>query len=172
MNTVQQWGPQHDKPTSSGGRRWPRYLSLAAFVVLLALPFWVTNVVIGISIAIMVLRVGRWIYRRVDKAGASKGVELPAGVDPLELALERTRALGGGVYLGTSGNGGGNHGGWVCARREHAVLLLGPPGPVSHCSVRVRHCANSPASDGSTWILRPLRRPAVTWMAWRSPRWT
>jgi DNA replication protein DnaC len=27
------------------------------------------------------------------------------------------------------------------------VILLGPPDPVSHCSLRVRHCANSPASD-------------------------
>jgi DNA replication protein DnaC len=52
------------------------------------------------------------------------------------------------------------------------VILLGPPDPVSHCSIRDRHCANSPFSDGSTWILRPLRRPAVTWTAWRCPRWT
>ena len=52
------------------------------------------------------------------------------------------------------------------------VILLGPPDPVSHCSLRVRHCANSPASDGSTWILRPLRRPAVTCTACRCPRWT
>jgi DNA replication protein DnaC len=52
------------------------------------------------------------------------------------------------------------------------VILLGPPDPVSHCSFRVRHCANSPASDGSTWILRPFRRPAVTCTAWRWPRWT
>jgi DNA replication protein DnaC len=52
------------------------------------------------------------------------------------------------------------------------VILLGPPDPVSHCSLHVRHCANSPASDGSTWILRPLRRPAVTCTAWRWPRWT
>jgi DNA replication protein DnaC len=27
------------------------------------------------------------------------------------------------------------------------VILLGPPDPVSHCPPRVRHCANSPASD-------------------------
>jgi len=26
-------------------------------------------------------------------------------------------------------------------------LLIGPPDPVSHCPLRVRHCANSPASD-------------------------
>jgi DNA replication protein DnaC len=52
------------------------------------------------------------------------------------------------------------------------VVLLGPPDPVSHCSLRVRHCANSPASDGSTWILKPFRRPAVTCTAWRCPRWT
>ncbi len=27
------------------------------------------------------------------------------------------------------------------------VILLGPPDPVSHCPFRVRHCANSPASE-------------------------
>jgi DNA replication protein DnaC len=27
------------------------------------------------------------------------------------------------------------------------IVLLGPPDPVSHCPLRVRHCANSPASD-------------------------
>jgi DNA replication protein DnaC len=27
------------------------------------------------------------------------------------------------------------------------VILLGPPDLVSHCPLRVRHCANSPASD-------------------------
>jgi hypothetical protein len=27
------------------------------------------------------------------------------------------------------------------------VVLLGPSDPVSHCPVRIRHCANSPASD-------------------------
>jgi DNA replication protein DnaC len=52
------------------------------------------------------------------------------------------------------------------------VILLGPPDPVSQCSLRVRQCANSPASDGNTWILRPLRRPAVTCTACRCPRWT
>jgi DNA replication protein DnaC len=27
------------------------------------------------------------------------------------------------------------------------IVLLGPPDPVSHCPLRVAHCANSPASD-------------------------
>jgi DNA replication protein DnaC len=34
---------------------------------------------------------------------------------------------------------------WI---EEHAnVCLIGPPDPFSHCPFRVRHCANSPASD-------------------------
>jgi DNA replication protein DnaC len=34
---------------------------------------------------------------------------------------------------------------WIDDRES--VILLGPPDPVSHCPFRVRHCANSPASD-------------------------
>ena len=52
------------------------------------------------------------------------------------------------------------------------VVLLGPPGPGSHCPPRRRHCANSPASGPETWIRRPLRRPLVTWIACSSPRLT
>jgi hypothetical protein len=55
---------------------------------------------------------------------------------------------------------------------KDCIVALGPPDPVSHCPFRVRHCANSPASDWSTWILRPLRRPVVTCTACRCPRWT
>jgi DNA replication protein DnaC len=61
-------------------------------------------------------------------------------------------------------------GSWIDDRES--IVFVGEPDPVSHCSFRVRHCANSPASDGSTWILRPFRRPAVTCTAWRWPRWT
>jgi len=52
------------------------------------------------------------------------------------------------------------------------VLLLGPPGPPSHCPPRLGHCANSPASAPETWIRKPLRLPLVTSNACSSPRWT
>jgi hypothetical protein len=52
------------------------------------------------------------------------------------------------------------------------VLLIGPPGPGSHCPPRLRHGVNSPASGPETWIRNPLRRPFVTSIARSSPRWT
>jgi hypothetical protein len=52
------------------------------------------------------------------------------------------------------------------------VVLLGPPGPASHCPPRRRHCANSPASAPETWTRKPLRRPFVPSTARKSPRWT
>src|SRR3954465_8555175 len=52
------------------------------------------------------------------------------------------------------------------------VILLGPPGPGSHCPPRVHRWANSPRSPPDALILSPFRRPWVTWMAVSSPRWT
>jgi IstB-like ATP binding protein len=52
------------------------------------------------------------------------------------------------------------------------IVMLGPPGPSSHCPPRRRHWSNSPAESLDTWILSPLRRPLVTWTASSSPRWT
>ena len=34
---------------------------------------------------------------------------------------------------------------WIADRE--AIILIGDPDPVSHCPLRVRHCAKSPASD-------------------------
>ena len=42
------------------------------------------------------------------------------------------------------------------------LLLVGPPGPGSHCPPRRRHWSNSPASEPETWIRNPLRLPLVT----------
>jgi len=36
-------------------------------------------------------------------------------------------------------------GAWIDARES--VIFVGEPDPVSHCPLRVCHCANSPASD-------------------------
>jgi len=44
--------------------------------------------------------------------------------------------------------------------------------PGSHCPPRACHWSNSPASVSDTLILRPFRRPWVTWTARSSPRWT
>ena len=52
------------------------------------------------------------------------------------------------------------------------VLLIGPPDHLSHCPPRCRHWSNSPAPSPDTLILRPFRRPLVTWTAFSSPRWT
>jgi hypothetical protein len=52
------------------------------------------------------------------------------------------------------------------------VILLGPPTPWSHCPPRCGHWSNSPAPFSDTLILRPFRRPLMTWTACSSPRWT
>ena len=51
-------------------------------------------------------------------------------------------------------------------------LILGPSDHLSHCPPRCRHWSNSPAPSPDTLILRPFRRPLVTWTASSSPRWT
>jgi IstB-like ATP binding protein len=61
-------------------------------------------------------------------------------------------------------------GSWIDDRES--VILIGEPGPGSHCPPRCRHWSNSPASASDTLILRPFRRPLVTWTASSSPRWT
>ena len=61
-------------------------------------------------------------------------------------------------------------GSWIDDRES--VILIGEPDPVSHCPPRCRHWSNSPVSVSDTLILRPFRRPLVTWTASSSPRWT
>ena len=52
------------------------------------------------------------------------------------------------------------------------VILLGPPDPWFTLPSWGRHWSNSPAVASETLILRPFRRPLVTWTACSSPRWT
>ena len=61
-------------------------------------------------------------------------------------------------------------GSWIDDRES--VLLIGPSDHLSHCPPRCRHWSNSPAPSPDTLILRPFRRPLVTWTASSSPRWT
>jgi DNA replication protein DnaC len=61
-------------------------------------------------------------------------------------------------------------GSWIDDRET--VILSGESGPGSHCPPQLPDCANSPASWPETSIRSPFRRPLVTWIARRSPRWT
>ena len=61
-------------------------------------------------------------------------------------------------------------GSWLDDRES--IILTGESGPGSHCPPQLRGCANSPASWPDTSILSPFRRPCVTWIARRRPRWT
>jgi len=61
-------------------------------------------------------------------------------------------------------------GSWIDDRES--IILIGESDPGSHCPPRCRHWSNSPASASDTLILRPFRRPVVTWTACSSPRWT
>jgi hypothetical protein len=61
-------------------------------------------------------------------------------------------------------------GSWIDDRES--VILIGESDHLSHCPPRCRHWSNSPASSPDTLILRPFRRPLVTWTASSSPRWT
>jgi hypothetical protein len=55
---------------------------------------------------------------------------------------------------------------------KECIVALGPPDHLSQCPPRCRHWSNSPAPSLDTLILRPFRRPLVTWTASSSPRWT
>ena len=61
-------------------------------------------------------------------------------------------------------------GSWIDDRES--VILIGDSDPGSHCPPRCRHWSNSPAFVSDALILRPFRRPVVTWTASSSPRWT
>src|SRR4051812_10858131 len=50
------------------------------------------------------------------------------------------------------------------------VVLLGPPGHVSQCSVQ--GVSSWSKAGAGTLMASPLRRPRVTWIASSSPRWT
>ena len=61
-------------------------------------------------------------------------------------------------------------GSWIDDRES--IILIGESDPPSYCPPCCRHWSNSPASVLDTLILSPFRRPAVTWTACSSPRWT
>jgi type IV secretion system protein VirD4 len=122
VSSLPQWGPQQHKPPDAAVRRALNITALIAFVVLLAAPSWISTTFMILVGVLQVVRVGRWAQRRLKQAKPSPGAKLAATPDPLRGALDYTARLGGGVYLGTTPQGA-----WVCARAQHAVLLLGPP---------------------------------------------
>ena len=61
-------------------------------------------------------------------------------------------------------------GSWIDDRES--IILIGESDHLSQCPPRFRHWSNSPAPSLDTLILRPFRRPLVTWTASSSPRWT
>ncbi|MHB8693094.1 MAG: hypothetical protein ACYDHH_17795 [Solirubrobacteraceae bacterium] len=166
MSTRSGWGPSHQTEKRKG-RLSPGVQLLLLFVIVCAYPVISANWLLLAIAAGVVLLISTVVTRVRARLPTLIGDLVMRTEDPLATVREVAVEHGGGVYLGIRTDGD-----WRFARPERAVLLLGPPGPVSHCSLRDRHCANSPASNGSTWILRPFRRPAVTWTAWRSPRWT
>jgi len=122
MNTLPRWGPSHQhSPQAEFRRRLTNALTIVAFVAAL---LWqgVFIAIIVLAVVVTIFRVGRSLNTRLAPTVSSAGARLATSPAPLAAVLEHSRQLGGGAYLGADGDGG-----WVCARREHAVLLLGPP---------------------------------------------
>jgi hypothetical protein len=125
----QRWGPAHQPSGSHTGRR------IASVVMFIGL--WVLTGVLGISSPLgfglfalaflLLVEVGRWLVKssggglqaRADRWAARKMSELE---DPLAKVQAKAREGGGGVFLGLRPVGV-----WCHARRERALLLLGPP---------------------------------------------
>jgi type IV secretion system protein VirD4 len=121
MSASPGWGPRHQRPPGFGTSRLIIWGSLIAFVALLALPSIYASMAALVVILVFVTRVLRRNHGRSREAKPAAGAGLASAPDPLGAVLDQTARLGGGVYLGATSKT------WVCARPEHAVLLLGPP---------------------------------------------
>lgn len=120
MNTLPKWGPSHQySPQAESRRRVINALTVVAFVAGLLIQ-GVFIALIVLAVVVTVFRIARFTHRTLPQS--TPGDRLAGAVDPLAAVLDHSRQLGRGAYLGTNGEGG-----WVCAHREHAVLLLGPP---------------------------------------------
>ncbi len=138
----QGWGPQQPQQRGPLWLIQQPWVQIALFVLLLAPPAILGSQTVTIVLVLGGLVVIRVIDARARRPKHGPSPELKDAEDPLPAVRDFVQGMGGGPYLGLSADGG-----WRQARAERAVLLLGPPDPVSHCSLRVRHCANSPASD-------------------------
>src|SRR5205807_539352 len=77
----------------------------------------------GLGIAVALIALAALLQRRAVSRSTVLPVSdrLAESRDRLEAARDRSRARGGGAFLGFSG------GRWVGADPEHSALLLGPP---------------------------------------------
>ncbi len=138
----QGWGPQQPQQRGPLWLIQQPWVQIALLILLLAPPAILGSQTVTIVLVLAGLVVVRVIDARARRPKQGPSPELKGAADPLPAVRDFVQRKGGGPYLGLTADGG-----WRQARAERAVLLLGPPDPVSHCPLRVRHCANSPASD-------------------------
>lgn len=91
---------------------------MPAFVALMSIPFRDAALILIAAIGLKLL----WHVYRANRQRRPTGIRLANSADPLQAVLAEHARHGSGVYLGVDGNGG-----WVAARAERAVLVLGPP---------------------------------------------
>ncbi len=119
MGTPAGWGPGHQTQ-----RRRGRGSPLGVLVGLLALGLWLGvarwYVLVPLAVVAFLVLLGRALWRRVRPE--LLGAVAAEHDDPLGAVHQLTAQSGGGVYLGVAGDGD-----WRCARRDRAVLVLGPP---------------------------------------------
>lgn len=182
------WGPSHQRLSLGRRRRlWPWLLcgwvllvgyaeagnlTAAVFFVLRSLG-WLPPLLLAGWLAWRAGRDGRliglwrWIAGRREAAREQRALTArPAGL----VVRERMLRLGGGCYLGVR-----EHGSWVTADPEHAVLVLGPPrsgktsevvipailaapGPVVSTSTKpdvMRVTCRARGEVGQTWLYDP-----------------
>lgn len=138
------WGPSHQGNRRKPSRPWwvllPAYVLVGVWFVQ-----WRTTttfLLIVLPALLVLFAIERLVVNAPRAAKAWATEKIAQAPDPLAIVRDGARQDGGGVYLGIKENGD-----WQHSRPERAVLLLGPPEPVSHCPFRVPHCANSPVSD-------------------------
>ena len=152
---AEQWGPRHQAPARGQVFRWPKSWGEVVRRVILALAVWglfspptthpstfriVTLVAEFLAVALLLFYAGRWLASTI-RARPRRERQPQADADPLQSVRTQAWHAGGGLYVGL-----GKSGQQRFSRVERAVLLLGPPEPVSHCPFLCCHCANSPVS--------------------------
>ena len=115
------WGPSHQQSKRRSRGRWgPLWFRVCMVAALFVWYAWAPTAIGFIAVVggSFVLALAVQIRAERDSAAA----QIADGSDPLASVLAQARAVGGGIYLGLD-----QAGGWRAARRERAVMLLGPP---------------------------------------------
>lgn len=112
---TQQWGPVAPVKSNRGRRA----MSVVVFVVLIMLPGKPYILIPVLTLLACVLTYRCYQFATSHRPRLSPA---PASTSSLPEAREQVRRLGGGAFLGVS-----EAGQWRLARRERAVLVLGPP---------------------------------------------